>query len=192
MFDLRQQMKSGFVRMHTRRQRRRNIEIKQLESCRYELLFAQIQSHLQRNALDGGWKGWRSFGHGKFEFSFAVGRDSNRLDTFLRCRGIVETEEGLVGLDTFGGGLVKNLEGEFESVGRVESHCSRCFMCERESVRFLSSTNDGGHWNYLRFGTDLLASSEDCNMGRLKSEYFAVCGCHEEQQYCDGSLHGAE
>lgn len=192
MFNLWQRMKSGFIRMHTRRQRRWNIEIKQLESYRCELLFAQIQSHLQRNALDGGWKGWRSFSHSKFEFSFAAGRDPNRLDTFFRCCGIVETEEGLVGLDTLGGRLIENLEGEFESVGRVESHCSRCFMCERESVRFLSSKNDGSHWNYLRFGTNLLAFSEDCDMGRLKSEYFAVYSCHEEQQYGDGSLHGAE
>lgn len=96
-----------------------------------------------------------------------------------------------MGLDALDRGLVDNLEGEFESVGRVESHCSGYFVCEREAIRFLSSKNDGSHWNCLRFGTDLLAFSEDCDVGRLESEYFAVCGCCEEQQDGDGSLHGA-
>ena len=65
-------------------------------------------------------------------------------------------------------------------------------LCARESLFDLSSKSNKGHWNCLRFGTDLLAFSEDCDMGRLESKYFAVCSCYEEQQYGDGNLHGAE
>lgn len=67
------------------------------------------------------------------EFGFATGSDADGLDAFFARRGIVETEEGLVGLDAVSGFFVDDLEGDFEGVGGVESYGCFGFVCEGES-----------------------------------------------------------
>jgi hypothetical protein len=56
----------------------------------------------------------------ELEFGLAARGDANGLDAFLARDGVVEAEEGLVGLDAVALVGFGDLEGEFEGVGGAE------------------------------------------------------------------------
>jgi hypothetical protein len=53
----------------------------------------------------------------QFKFCFSAISYANGLDTLLARLFVIESEESLVGLDTFFGIFFDDLEGEFEGIG---------------------------------------------------------------------------
>lgn len=69
----------------------------------------------------------------ELKFGFAARGDANGLDAFFARDGVVEAEEGLVGLDALALVGFGELEGEFEGVGGAEGQWL-WLLSEGESV----------------------------------------------------------